>query len=43
MLTSDGKVKRSITLKDNEIIPQYKNLNTIEGKPDELDEDFELW
>lgn len=36
---SDGKVKRSITLKDNEIIPQYKNLNTIEGKPDELDED----
>jgi hypothetical protein len=36
---SDGKVRRYITMEGKEIIPQYKNLNTIDGKPDELDED----
>lgn len=35
---SDGKVKRYITIENNEIVPQYKNLNTINGRPDELDE-----
>ena len=33
-----GKIRRYITLENNEIVPQYKNLNTIDGKPDELDE-----
>lgn len=36
---SDGKVRRYVTVEGKEIIPQYKNLNTIDGKPDELDED----
>tara|TARA_R110001606_G_scaffold5208_4_gene24309 strand:+ start:139 stop:1905 length:1767 start_codon:yes stop_codon:yes gene_type:complete len=36
---SDGKVRRYITMEGKEITPQYKNLNTIDGKPDELDED----
>ena len=36
---SDGKVRRYVTVEGKEITPQYKNLNTIDGKPDELDED----
>ena len=35
----DGKLRRQVTLEGGEITPQYKNLNSIEGKPDELDED----
>ena len=35
----DNKLRREVTLEGGEITPKYKRLNSIEGKPDELDED----
>ena len=35
----NNKLRREVTLEGGEITPKYKRLNTIEGRPDELDED----
>ena len=35
---SDGKVKREISIVNNQIEPKYKNLNTINGRSDEMDD-----
>ena len=36
----NGKYKRSVTIQGQEIIPEYKNQNTIDSKPDGVEEVF---
>ena len=35
---SDGKLKRDISIVNNQIEPKYKELNTINGRSDEMDD-----